>query len=370
MVPILWIAGPSGVGKSTVAWQLFGKLTDSGTKLAYVDTDHVALCYPESPGDRWNTKLRARNLAALMPNLRSAGVVGVVVSGVIDPPDYLKPYRHALPDAEMTVLHLHVEPHELRERILKRGWQTHLVDEVVGNAAVGEHADLVIDTTGREVAEVVVSVHECTKGWADAQAANTNVRRPEPSRCDLPITWVCGPRGVGKSTTGFEAFVRLTQTGMKAAYVDLEQVGWCWPPPADDHNNHLLKAQNLSALLPGFRDAGAERLIISGDIRNQDVIRTYRTELPGSTLTLCRLTATSDVLTKRIVLRGQGHGPPIPGDDLKGRSPADLDQLASEASHAAAELERAHVGDFVIDTSRRSTSEVAELIVQNQLPQT
>jgi DNA-binding NtrC family response regulator len=44
--PVLWLNGPSGVGKSTVAFAIFRQLNDAGTKSAFVDVDQVGLCYP------------------------------------------------------------------------------------------------------------------------------------------------------------------------------------------------------------------------------------------------------------------------------------------------------------------------------------
>lgn len=50
-VPVLWITGPAGVGKSTVSWQLFTELTGSGTRAAFADADQLCMCYPAPPDD-------------------------------------------------------------------------------------------------------------------------------------------------------------------------------------------------------------------------------------------------------------------------------------------------------------------------------
>ncbi|HEV2253656.1 MAG TPA: ATP-binding protein [Streptosporangiaceae bacterium] len=51
MVPVLWITGPAGVGKSTVSWQLFTELAGSGTRTAFADADQLCMCYPAAPDD-------------------------------------------------------------------------------------------------------------------------------------------------------------------------------------------------------------------------------------------------------------------------------------------------------------------------------
>ena len=44
--PVLWLCGPSGVGKTSVGYALFEQLSDAGTAVAYVDLDQLRLCYP------------------------------------------------------------------------------------------------------------------------------------------------------------------------------------------------------------------------------------------------------------------------------------------------------------------------------------
>jgi adenylylsulfate kinase-like enzyme len=45
--PLLWLIGPSGVGKSSVGWAIFTQLHRSGIKTGYVDLDQLGLCYPQ-----------------------------------------------------------------------------------------------------------------------------------------------------------------------------------------------------------------------------------------------------------------------------------------------------------------------------------
>jgi adenylylsulfate kinase-like enzyme len=42
-VPVLWIAGPGGVGKSTVSWQIFTELAAAGNPVAFADSDQFCI---------------------------------------------------------------------------------------------------------------------------------------------------------------------------------------------------------------------------------------------------------------------------------------------------------------------------------------
>ena len=39
----------------------------------------------------------------------------------------------------------------------------------------------------------------------------------------IPVLWLCGPPGVGKSTVGWEIFTQLTGAGIEAGYVDIDR---------------------------------------------------------------------------------------------------------------------------------------------------
>jgi molybdopterin-guanine dinucleotide biosynthesis protein len=66
-VPVLWITGPAGVGKSTVSWQLFTELAASGMRAAFADADQLCMCYPAPPDDPGRDLIRARNAGVVKP---------------------------------------------------------------------------------------------------------------------------------------------------------------------------------------------------------------------------------------------------------------------------------------------------------------
>ena len=61
-----------------------------------------------------------------------------------------------------------------------------------------------------------------------------------------------GPGGASRRwVTG--SFQQVYRSGIKVAYVDFNQVGLCYPSPADDPDNHRVKAQNLGVVWPTYR---------------------------------------------------------------------------------------------------------------------
>ncbi|NUT46326.1 MAG: hypothetical protein HOV94_03250 [Saccharothrix sp.] len=152
----------------------------------------------------------------------------------------------------------------------------------------------------------------------------------------MTVLWIDGPRGVGKSTVGWQVFTRLMAT-TKSAYLDLAQITFATPPL-----DVAARARRLEAVRRVHHEEGARRLVVTGDHANL---------LPGATL--CWLHAGHDHLVARLLLRGAGEGPPIPGDELRGLPEADLRALAVPAPPPAA-------ADLVVDTDDRTVEDIAD----------
>src|SRR5262245_14263534 len=83
-LPVVWLYGPPGVGKTTVAWQLYRRASAVGRPVAFVDVDQLGMCYPEQDEDRGRHRLKARNVDAFRRNFAALGAEYLVVSGVVD----------------------------------------------------------------------------------------------------------------------------------------------------------------------------------------------------------------------------------------------------------------------------------------------
>jgi hypothetical protein len=166
---------------------------------------------------------------------------------------------------------------------------------------------------------------------------------------------------VGKSSVGYAIFQQVYRSGIKVAYVDFDQVGLCYPSPADDPHNHRVKAQNLGVMWPIYRAAGARCLIAVGGVPSREVVMTYADKVPDTDLTLCRLRATPEYLTERVFRRGLGRGPVIPGPPAS-KSRQLLAGTAAEAVREARELDAADFADLCVDTDDYNVRQLARQV--------
>ena len=75
----LFIGGPSGVGKSTVAFALHDLLTDLDVRHAVIEGDALDLAHPAP----WEYHLAERNLAAIWSNYRDLGYRRLIYTNTV-----------------------------------------------------------------------------------------------------------------------------------------------------------------------------------------------------------------------------------------------------------------------------------------------
>nr|WP_042180048.1 AAA family ATPase [Kibdelosporangium sp. MJ126-NF4]CEL14180.1 hypothetical protein [Kibdelosporangium sp. MJ126-NF4]CTQ88547.1 hypothetical protein [Kibdelosporangium sp. MJ126-NF4] len=351
MIPVLWLCGPPGVGKTSVAWQIHHHLRDSGVAAAYVDIDQLGMCFPEQESDPGRHRLKARTLASVVANFAAHGATCVVVSGVVDPAA-----RVAVPGAAVTVCRLRVDRDELVRRFVGRSGDEESVPGVVAVADdmdASTIADLCVDTTGLTVPEVAAAVTAAASGWRTATGGPPPL--PVFAPADGRILWVSGVPGVGTSMVGFTLYQRALHAGHTMGYLDLRQVGF----GAHEGVDHQLRAANVAAVWQAYRDLGADGLVIAGEISTAEP---YADALPAATLTVCRLHADAADLAERILPRGERSSWPQPGDPLLGQPPERLRQVVEQAVVDGEALERAEIG-VRVDSSGLGIAETADAVL-------
>jgi hypothetical protein len=367
LIPVLWLCGPPGIGKSTVGWEIYTQLTQAGIEAGYVDIDQLGICYPEPASDPGRHRMKARNLGEVVANYRAAGARCVIVSGVVDPGRGVP--AGLIPRAALTVCRLRAGRDELSQRLLGRGEQADLLDEVLSQADAmdaSDVADVCVDTSGLAPAEAARLVRERIAGWPVlAGPVRPNEAGSDDdlaTAADGPILVLCGVTCVGKSTAGFEVYRRTLRAEFAAAYIDLDQIGFCRPVPAGDTGGHRVKARNLAAIWHTYRAAGAQCLIAVGPVESEAAAKAYADAIPRAAITLCRLHAGAGELTRRIMLRGHGGSWPQPGDPLAGQPTEYLLLVAASAAAEAEALEHAVTGALRVDTDGLTVEETADLI--------
>lgn len=156
---------------------------------------------------------------------------------------------------------------------------------------------------------------------------------------NFPVLWISGAPGVGKSTVGWEVFRELAGT---AAFVDIDQLGMCYPESPSDPGRHRLKAANLGAVVSTFRAAGARAVVVSGVIDGE--IGEDAGRLPGVDLTTCWLRCEPGGLRARLI--GRGLSP----------------EVADDLVHQGKALDHRDFAAVSIDTDGLSVAEVTRLV--------
>jgi adenylylsulfate kinase-like enzyme len=354
---VVWLYGPPGVGKSTVAWQLYRDITARGARCGYVDIDQLGMCYPAGEDDADRHRLKTTGLAAVLPNYAAAGVEALVVSGVLDP-TLAGRTREELVAAEVTFCRLVAGEKELRRRLDQRGggesWDA--VSRADQELDAAEPLGPSVVTDGLDPREVAAAVRmragvpattptDLAGGpyWGSAATA------PSPaSTVPGTVIWLCGSTGVGKSTVGWRAFTLLLQAGRTAAFLDLRQLAFV---AGEAETCHRLASDNVAAAWDCFGAAGATHLVLSGGVDTREHVQLYRDALPATAMTLHRLWARREDLTRRIRARGRGEGVRLAGDELLGQPDDVLDAIAAEAWRQQERLDAADVADAVLDST-------------------
>lgn len=126
---MLLLTGTVATGKTTIAAEI-GEILPPSRAIICIDLDQLGSAFiPRAPDDRI-LRLRTDNLAAIWPNLRSAGIRHVVISGAISTREELRLIREAVDPSDLSVVRLVTPPALLEARLGRRDHGRRLEDHL------------------------------------------------------------------------------------------------------------------------------------------------------------------------------------------------------------------------------------------------
>jgi DNA polymerase III delta prime subunit len=158
----------------------------------------------------------------------------------------------------------------------------------------------------------------------------------------MDLLRLAGAPGVGKTTTAWAVAQRIAGNGEACAYVDIDQLGMCYPAPADDADRWALKERALDNVADEFSRAGVDRLVVSGVAWPDDP----PPQIAGVSVSSIWLDASE--LTRRNRL---------------GARKLKTEQLARTLSVGTAEADRLHSAWERIQTDHLSAAETVECVL-------
>lgn len=354
---VLRLAGPPGVGKSTLARAVAQRCAATGEAVAHVDIDQLGMLYPapEDDPDRWALKERALDRLARIH--RRDGTARLIVSGVASP-DAPPPATAA---ATVTSLWLDARPERLRERLAERGWPDEQVERTVrtGSAESGRLVEgwRRLDVGEQDLAASIEAVLEAAQR-PDPQPEGPAVPVDLADAQTAPVLWITGPRCAGASSAGWELASRAWAAGTRTGFLDLAQLSFAWNLPGGAATARVLGADCAAALHECFVGAGAVASIVVAPVAaGPDLAFAALGDVP---VLAVRLDASPAELRERARARAAGAGPRLAGDDLRGA--CDL-EVAAIVRRAVRERDiPLQAGEVLVPTSGIGPAEVAERI--------
>jgi adenylylsulfate kinase len=170
-IPTLLLTGTVGSGKTVLAIEIGHLLEEQGKSTAVVDLDWLGWLHMRSSAVTAD-ELIARNLAAIWPNLREAGMRYAVLARAILGRDALDALRVAIPEADLVVVRLTASPSAIEDRLRQRDSGQELEEHLNESTEMSR----VMDREGLEdmaVANDDRSPHEVARdvlqrvGWID-----------------------------------------------------------------------------------------------------------------------------------------------------------------------------------------------------------
>lgn len=163
-IPVLIVTGPVGAGKTTVATAISAELERRNVAHAWVDVDQLAQCFPRPVDDPFHARLVIRNLSDICRNFVDAGAGRLILPYVIEDAAGRAAIAATIPDSELTIVRLTVQPETVAARLRGREsgesleWHLRRAPELTRILERNGIGDVVVATDGKTPGELAVEI--------------------------------------------------------------------------------------------------------------------------------------------------------------------------------------------------------------------
>lgn len=354
MTTYIWLAGTSGVGKSTVGWQLQRVLDRLGVSAAFVDADQLRnTAGVDSPEELFV----AGGIAAVEAGFSRAGTTMIVVAGMVDDELHLSRLLPQVDRSDVFVIYLTATDDTISDRVVKRRWNVELLPDSIEYARRFDTAwvDMVVDTSSYAPDRIAVDLASQVAKLARSSRSPANVE--ERVVADPPaLTVLTGAGGVGLSTTGFLAFLQRAWAGHAVGYLDSHQLGFLGSDPRAPESA-ALRAANTVSVAAFMGKAGVESVVIAADPSTARALADL-----SDAAQMFWLDASDATIESRHRARAEGGGPPLAGDHRIGLDEPGIRAAVASAITEARDESLRPSGATIISTDGLAADRVAEAI--------
>lgn len=166
----------------------------------------------------------------------------------------------------------------------------------------------------------------------------------------VPVIFVTGPVGVGKTTLGDRLADILADRHIAHWRADLDRLMEASPTWSGDRFGAGMLAAAVARSWPVARASGARAVVFSHVLESIEEARDLADRIPGSDPWIVRLQASDNVLQARIAGRET--------------DPQARQWHSQRARQLAEQMERTRLGDLLVDTSDRTPEALAGMVME------
>lgn len=159
---------------------------------------------------------------------------------------------------------------------------------------------------------------------------------------------ITGTMGAGKTTVLCEASDILAQRRIIHAAIDLDTLGVAHLPSARPSDGVMY--DNLRSVCGNYAESGVQRFLVARAIEDVAELELCRAMIPAANVVVCRLTASTEAMKRRVEMRDSGMLQP---------------EYVARVAKLNLILDRARLENFAVVNEQRPVTDVAcEMLVK------